>query len=68
MSAVHLILQSGSSYYTQDYETPEEVKAAVGRDEELTVFWFAPYGRRFQETLLLGSDDVLHYITEREIP
>ena len=68
VSAVQLCLRSGSTYYTKDYSSPTEVKPAIERDEALTVFWFATYGKRFQETLLIDLDEVAYLITEREIP
>ena len=67
MSAVQICLKCGSNYYTKDYDTPAEVRAAIGRDEEVNVFWFTHYGRRFQETLLVPDEEVLFCITEREI-
>ena len=68
MSAVQICLKCGSNYYTKDYDTPAEVWAALDRGEEVDVFWYVGYGRRFQETLKVPQEEVLFCITEREIP
>lgn len=67
MSAICLNTQSGI-YYTKDYDSPKEVQAAIERGEELECFWFATWGRRYQETFIFRPDIVGLMYTEREIP
>jgi len=68
MSAVIIALNNGEAFYTKAYSNPEEVRAAVERGEVIPVFWFARWGRRFDEKLLLETPEVAYYLTEREIP
>ena len=68
MSAVGIRLISGTVFYTKDYDTVEETKNALSRAESLSVFWFTDWGKRFQETLLVGEEQVAYYLTERDIP
>ncbi len=68
MSAVYLLLEGGQGFYTKDYDTPTEVENAIDRGDELTVFWYTSWGRRFQETLLVKPEQVAYIITEREVP
>jgi hypothetical protein len=68
MSAIQITLRNGDTYFTQDYDTPAEVRGAIQEGDELAVFWFARWGRRFSETLLVDWDEVGYLVTEREIP
>lgn len=68
MSAISIVSKAGSNFYTKDYDTVEEVKAAMARGEPLTVFWFTVWGKRYTETLLMDWENVDRLLTEREIP
>jgi hypothetical protein len=68
VSAVGFTLRSGGTFYTKDYDTVDEVVAALKRNETLTVFWFAIYGRRFTEDMCVDWEDVNYVATERDAP
>lgn len=68
MSAIAIGVKGGATYYTKDYDTPRDVRSAIDRGEELTCFWFAGWGKRFQESFLFLEDSIGVICTERDIP
>jgi len=56
--------KEGATFYTSD--DPLSVQAAISRGEEIKVWWFSPWGQRFQERLLVPEENVSYLLTESD--
>ena len=62
--ASFLQTKTGSSWYT-DLDI-QEVLAAVRDGQVIPIWWFAPWGQRFAERVLIAEDEVAFIRTESD--
>jgi hypothetical protein len=62
--AVKVTLKTGTAYWTD--LTIAEAVAAVRDGESFDVWWYAPWGQRFRETLWVAADELAAVMTESD--
>ena len=55
---------SGTCFYTN--ATPEQIHGQIEMGNAIDVWWFAPWGQRYSERLLLSMDRVEFLRTESD--
>ncbi len=57
---------SSGSYWTNDFDTVEELRAAIDRGVTFRVWWYTAWGQRYSEEAWFAIDDVKQIRTESD--
>ena len=55
---VEIILKSGNSYYTSEYDTFGDLREAISTDASVECWWYLNNGRAYVERFVFNMEDI----------